>query len=80
MGRDYAPEVELRPVSELAARTEIPVASVSQHLNRLAIGGIVARRRQGTSVMYRVADDTIAALCDLVCSSLPVGPELSEAS
>lgn len=67
-------------VSELAARTEIPVASVSQHLNRLAIGGIVARRRQGTSVMYRIADDTIEALCDLVCSSLPVEPGLSEAS
>lgn len=67
-------------VSELAARTEIPVASVSQHLNRLAIGGIVARRRKGTSVMYRIADDTIEALCDLVCSNLRVEPELSEAS
>jgi DNA-binding transcriptional ArsR family regulator len=57
-------------VSELAGRTGIPVASVSQHLNRLAAGGVVARRRQGTSVHYRIADATIQALCDLVCSSL----------
>jgi ArsR family transcriptional regulator len=46
------------------------MASVSQHLNRLAVGGIVARRREGTSALYRIADETIEALCDLVCSSL----------
>jgi DNA-binding transcriptional ArsR family regulator len=67
-------------VGELAALAGIPVASVSQHLNRLAVGGIVARRRRGTSVMYRIADETIEALCDLVCSSLRVEPGLSEAS
>ena len=57
-------------VGQLAALTGIPIASVSQHLNRLALGGIVARRREGTSVRYRIADVTIEALCDLVCSSV----------
>ena len=57
-------------VGGLASRTGIPVASVSQHLNRLAHGGLVARRREGTSVKYRIADPTIEALCDIVCAGL----------
>lgn len=67
-------------VGQLASLTGIPVASVSQHLNRLAVGRIVARRREGTSVLYRVADETVEALCDLVCSSVRVELGLGEAS
>jgi DNA-binding transcriptional ArsR family regulator len=57
-------------VGTLAERAGVPVASVSQHLNKLAAGGIVARRRQGTSVLYRVSDPTIEQLCSLVCASV----------
>ncbi len=57
-------------VGGLAALSNIPLASVSQHLNRLAQGGLVTRRRDGASVLYRIADPTIEALCDLVCASL----------
>ena len=67
-------------VGGLASLTAIPVASVSQHLNRLAHGGVVARRREGTSVKYRIADPTIEALCDVVCRSLQAGDGLPEAS
>jgi DNA-binding transcriptional ArsR family regulator len=62
-------------VGGLAAVTGIPVASVSQHLNRLAHGGLVARRREGASVRYRIADPTIQALCDIVCAALRPGEE-----
>ena len=57
-------------VGQLAAETGVSLASVSQHLNRLANGGIVAKRRNGTSVLYRITDDTIEALCDIVCAGL----------
>ena len=67
-------------VGALASVTGIPVASVSQHLNRLAYGGVVSRRREGTSVKYRIADATIEALCDVVCAGLQSGPGLHEAS
>jgi DNA-binding transcriptional ArsR family regulator len=67
-------------VGELAASTDIPVASVSQHLNRPAVGGIVARRREGTSILYSIADETIETLCDLVCSSLDEERALGAAS
>jgi DNA-binding transcriptional ArsR family regulator len=58
------------PVQVLAARTGSSVANASQHLNRLAAGGIVARRRQGKSVLYRIADERIGQLCEIVCSSV----------
>lgn len=57
-------------VGDVAARSEVPLASVSQHLNRLATGGIVGRRRQATSVIYRIVDPTIEELCDTVCNRL----------
>jgi ArsR family transcriptional regulator len=64
-------------VGGLSTLTGIPVASVSQHLNRLALGGLVTRRREGTSVKYRIADPTIEALCDIVCSGLRSGKQAS---
>jgi ArsR family transcriptional regulator len=57
-------------VGQLAELSGVPLASVSQHLNRLADGGIVARRRQGTSMIYQVRDPTVVELCELVCAAL----------
>ena len=58
------------PVGELARRSGVPLASVSQHLNRLAEGGLVARRRAGRSVIYAIADPTLERLCEIVCETL----------
>ncbi len=55
-------------VRVLADQTGSSVANASQHLNRLAAGGVLARRRQGKSVLYRIADDRIGELCEIVCS------------
>lgn len=54
-------------VGELAAATTLSQPNVSQHLARLAAGGLVAGRRQGTRVLYRVTDPTVEELCSLVC-------------
>ena len=32
--------------------------------------GMVARESRGTSVYYRIADERIYALCDLVCGNI----------
>jgi DNA-binding transcriptional ArsR family regulator len=53
-------------VGQLAELSGVPLASVSQHLNRLAVGGIVGRRRQGTSIIYWIAEPTAGEICDLV--------------
>lgn len=57
-------------VGELAARAETSVANASKHLAQLERERVVARRRAGTSVRYRIDDPTVAALCDLVCTGL----------
>ena len=55
-------------VGELAERAGVSLANVSQHLNRLAAAGVLARRRDGRTVRYRIADPSLEELCDLVCS------------
>lgn len=57
-------------VGEIAAVAGVTVANASQHLVRLAAGGIVARRRAGRSVLYRIGDPTVERLCDIVCASV----------
>jgi DNA-binding transcriptional ArsR family regulator len=57
-------------VSDLASDCDTSTSNTSQHLQRLLLGGIVKRRRQGRLVLYRLADDTIESLCTIVCASV----------
>ncbi len=59
-------------VSALAEAAGISVANASQHLGRLAVGGVVARHKEGRSVVYRISEPAIGQLCDIVCSSLDI--------
>jgi ArsR family transcriptional regulator len=58
------------PVGELAGRAGVGLSNTSKHLHQLEREGIVARRRQGTTILYRIADPTLSELCELVCSGL----------
>jgi DNA-binding transcriptional ArsR family regulator len=57
-------------VNELAERLGAGQQNVSKHLAVLADAGLVARRKDGTRVYYRVADEGVFALCEQVCGSL----------
>ncbi len=57
-------------VSDLARAAGISVANASQHLRRLEIGGILGRARNGSTVRYRVVEDSIEQLCTIVCASV----------
>ena len=57
-------------VTELVDATAAGQANVSKHLAMLADARLVARRKEGLNVYYRVADETVFDLCDAVCSSL----------
>jgi len=57
-------------VGEIADAAGTSVANASQHLQRLAAGGIVGRRRDGQAVHYRIIDETIEQLCTIVCGSV----------
>jgi DNA-binding transcriptional ArsR family regulator len=57
-------------VSELAEAVESTQPNVSKHLKIMQDAGMLARRQDGNSVYYSIADPTVFDLCDLVCSSL----------
>lgn len=44
--------------------------NVSKHLRMLQDEGLVAKRQDGNTVYYRIADETVFELCDVVCGSL----------
>ncbi len=48
-----------QPVEKLAARTGLSFANVSQHLQQLRKGGLVAGRRDGKNIVYRLQDGPI---------------------
>ena len=58
------------PVGVLAERTGLTRTNLSQHLSRLAMAGLVGRRRAGTTVYYSIVDESLGELCALVCASL----------
>lgn len=59
-----------RNVGELAQACGFTSANISRHLSHLMQHGLVARESRGTAVYYRIADESVYALCDLVCGSI----------
>jgi DNA-binding transcriptional ArsR family regulator len=57
-------------VQELVEATETSQANVSKHLKLMLQAGILSRRSEGTSAYYKVEDDLIFDLCNLVCDRL----------
>jgi DNA-binding transcriptional ArsR family regulator len=55
---------------ELVEVTGTSQQNVSKHLNVLLQGGIVGRRRQGPTVYFSIADETVFGLCEQVCGSI----------
>jgi DNA-binding transcriptional ArsR family regulator len=60
-------ELSVGAVAEAAGTSRF---NASAHLNRLAVGGLVARRREGSTVFYRVDDEFLPHICDSMCESL----------
>jgi DNA-binding transcriptional ArsR family regulator len=57
-------------VTVLAQQLGAGQQNVSKHLAVLTDTGILARRKNGTHVYYRIADEGVFALCEQVCGSL----------
>jgi DNA-binding transcriptional ArsR family regulator len=54
------------PVTELAEVLEISQSNLSQHLAVMRQKGIVATRREGLNVYYRLSNPKITQACDLM--------------
>jgi len=57
-------------VTELVEATRRGQPNVSQHLKELVHAGLIAARREGNHVYYRIADRHVLRVCDAVCKSI----------
>jgi DNA-binding transcriptional ArsR family regulator len=57
-------------VGELVDAVGSSQQNISRHLAVLHDAGVVDRHKDGTQVIYEIADDTVFALCETVCGSL----------
>jgi len=62
-----------RPVADIVVRTGSTQANVSRHLNLLYRARVLARRKDGTQVYYRIGDRNTLTLCQTVCSEVSSG-------
>ena len=60
-------------VGELTTAVGATQPNVSKHLKMLQDAGIVGRKQEGNTVIYSIADESVFALCDLVCGRLKEG-------
>ncbi|MGB5079032.1 MAG: metalloregulator ArsR/SmtB family transcription factor [Sphingorhabdus sp.] len=54
-------------VGELVELSGLSQSGVSQHLAKMREGDIVSTRRHGTTIHYRLSDDRVRTLIDLMC-------------
>lgn len=54
-------------VSYLLEKIATTQPNMSQHLNTLFKAGVVAKRREGVQIHYRIANKEIVSLCRAVC-------------
>lgn len=59
-----------KSVSEVVELSGSSQANVSRHLAALHKAGILLRRKQGTTVLYSIADDATVDMCQAVCSKV----------
>lgn len=57
-------------VNELSHALGATQQNVSKHLGVLAQAGIVGREKDGNRVRCFIADETVFALCELICGGL----------
>lgn len=59
-----------KTVTELMEETDLGQANASKHLQLLFGLGYVDRRKEGLFVRYRLADEDVFHLCDIMCGRL----------
>ena len=61
-----------KSVSELLAEIDTTQPNLSQHLNLLYRAGVLAKRKEGTQVIYRVQSARAVNLCRSVCTQIAI--------
>ncbi len=61
-----------KSVSQLLAEIETTQPNMSQHLSTLYRCGVLAKRREGTQMYYRLQSERVATLCRAVCTQVAI--------
>lgn len=59
-------------VGQLLESIDIAQPNMSQHLNIMYRAGLVGKRRQGSQVFYRIADQSAVMVCRAVCTQVAI--------
>ena len=59
-----------KSVSQLLQEIQTTQPNLSQHLHLLHRAGVLARRKEGTQVIYGVQNEKVVALCRTVCTQI----------
>jgi DNA-binding transcriptional ArsR family regulator len=57
-------------VGQVVEATGSTQANISKHLKQLAAAGLIARRKEGLNVIYRLDDPVVEKICHLVCETI----------
>ena len=63
---------EEKSVSQMLTEIDTTQPNLSQHLNVLYRCGVLAKRKQGTQVIYRVQSEQAVTLCRSVCTQIAI--------
>lgn len=69
-----------KSVSQLLMEIDTTQPNLSQHLAVLFNTGILAKRKEGTQVIYRVQSEKAVALCRSVCTQIAIELDDAEAA
>ncbi|MCU0931248.1 MAG: metalloregulator ArsR/SmtB family transcription factor [Serpentinimonas sp.] len=64
-----------KSVTELLSEIDTTQPNLSQHLNLLYRSGVLAKRKEGTQVIYRVQSEQAVMLCRSVCTQIAIEME-----
>jgi ArsR family transcriptional regulator len=67
---DYLRNHDEASVGEITEALGASQQNASKHLSALLAEGFVARRKRGTSSLYRISDPGVHELCDGVCAGI----------
>ena len=68
-----------KSVNEIVAIVESTQANVSRQINMLYRAKVLARRKEGTQVFYKIQDEQTLTMCQAVCGEIARKIGLTEA-
>lgn len=57
-------------VSTLLEKIDASQPNMSRHLSVMYRFGVLAKRREGQQIYYRIADESVVLVCEAMCSNL----------